>query len=62
MFVTSEITKYLPKRLQAFKRYIEKYEWELYGRIGYSCPGRARPCVLNTHNNPYQRSVKVPYI
>lgn len=37
-------------------------EWELYGRIDYSCPGRARLCVLNTHNNPYQRSAKIPYI
>lgn len=49
---------------KAINRYYSEAhdEWELYGRIDYSCPGRARLCVLNTHNNPYQRSVKVPYI
>lgn len=37
-------------------------EWELYGKIDYSCPGRARLNVLNLQNNPFQRSAKIPYI
>lgn len=50
MFVTSEITKYLPKRLQAFKRYIEKYE------CGYMVEELNRSIVF------YHKETLMPYV
>ena len=50
MFVTSEIIKDLPKRLQAFKRYIEKYE------CGYVVGEKARRIVF------YHKETLMPYV
>lgn len=50
MFITSEITKYLPKRLQAFKRYIEKYE------CGYMAEEKTKSIVF------YHKETLTPYI
>lgn len=50
MFVTSEIIKYLPKRLQAFKKYIEKYE------CGYMVEEITKSIVF------YHKETLMPYV
>lgn len=50
MFVTSEIIRGLPKRLQAFKRYIEKYA------CGYIVGEKTKSIVF------YHKETLMPYV